>query len=424
MKILLISQFYSPEPRKLFAELAITLQSFGHEVTVLTGFPNWPGGKIYKGYRIRLWQKEVIDGVRVLRVPMFPDHSRSGVRRVLNHLSFAFSAAFLTPFLSRRPDVIHSIQAIPAGLPAVFLGTIWRVPITVEVQDLWPETLEATGFVANQTLLRAALRVVDWIHRRHAKVRVISEGFFKNLRKRGIPAEKLEVISNWVDVDFYGGASSQPAEEAKATPGAKPRRLNIVFAGALGASQGLDTVIEAAELLRDENKVEFTIAGDGTDRAWLEREVVDRKLDNVRFTGWLPVDAMPRLLGAADVLLVQLQDNPLSRITIPHKIFTCLAAGRPVLAAIAGDTAAIVERAGAGITCQPGDAASLADAARRFAAMEPAEREAFGSRGRAAACTHYARVPCVRQIESMLLDACHASPRALKSERLPVQNFD
>lgn len=395
MRILLISQWYSPEPRKLISELALSLQSMGHSVTVVTGFPNWPSGKLYPGYKIKLWQKEVIDGIPVVRVPLYPDHSRRLLPRFLNLFSFAASAAMLSLFLVKRPDVIHAIQPIPAGLSAVMLGWLWDVPVTMEVQDLWPETLQATGFVSNQKILGVVRRINTWVLNRSARVRVISNGFRDALIRSGICRDRIDVISNWAD--------SQPREPVNQSSTASClARLTVLYAGSIGPAQDLDTVVEAARLLQDSGDIEFMIAGEGIDRERLQGKTRELGLTNISFLGWLPEAKIQPLLASADVLLLHLRDDPLFRITIPHKVYVYLATGRPVLAAVSGESADVVRDANAGLTCPPGDPIQLAETVRCFAAMGASEREGYGQRGREAACGQYSRSQLTREFEHVL----------------------
>jgi glycosyltransferase involved in cell wall biosynthesis/ribosomal protein S18 acetylase RimI-like enzyme len=366
----------------------------GHSVTVITGFPNWPTGKLYEGYKPRLYFREVIEGINVLRVPLFPDHSRSSFRRSLNFLSFAASVTLLGPFLARRPDVIHAIQPIPAGLSAVLLGAYWRVPVTVEVQDLWPETLQATGFVRNRGVLNVVRRLNTWILKRSARVRVISNGFRDALKGQGISTDKIHVISNWVDPSVF--------EPADVSGSGDPRSLSVFYAGSIGPAQDLQTLIEAVSLLKDKPEITFTIAGEGIDRERLEKMARERDLKNIHFLGWVAEGQIQPLLASADVLLIHLRDDPLFRITIPHKVFVYLAIGRPILAAAAGETADVVRNAGAGLTCPPGDPVHLANTVRSFAEMERSQREEYGRRGRRAACVQYSRSHLTSELERVL----------------------
>ena len=399
MRILLLTQWYPPEPQEFLAEMAQSLKALGHEVTILTGFPNWPSGEVYPGYRIKPWQRETMDGIQIVRVALYPDHSRSGFRRAVNYISFALSATILGPWLVQKPDVIHVIPPLTVGVPAWLLSRLWRVPFTHEIQDIWPETLAATRMLNNQRALVYIGKFAKWIYRRASAIRVISPGFKANLIQKGVPAEKIHVISNWVDTDFY--RPLDPDSELPVKLGLAGR-FNFMYAGTMGPAQGLETVLEAAKLLDDLPQVQFVLLGDGVDRPRLQEIAHSYDLHNISFLGRYPSEAMPGMYALADVLLVHLRDDPLFRITIPHKIFTCLASGKPVLAAVEGDAAAVVESGHAGLTCPSGDPKALADVVRQFYEMSPDERNALGQNGRRAVCEAYGRSHLVGQIAAML----------------------
>ena len=400
MRILILTQWYPPEPQVLMSELPQTLQSFGHDVTVLTGFPNWPSGKLYPGYRLKHWQKEVLDGVSLIRVPLYPDHSRSALKRILNFVSFAVSAALLGPLLAKRTDVIHVVHPpVTVALPAWLISRLWGIPFTYEIQDMWPETLRATGMMNSERALALVDRFAKWVYKRAAAIRVISPGFRDDLLRKGVAPEKVRVISNWVDTGFYKPV--EPDLELARELGLAGR-FNIVYAGAIGLAQGLDTVLDAASLLQDLPGLQFVLIGDGVEAPRLKKITQARQLQNVRFLGRYPVDAMPGFYALADVLLIHLRDDPLFRITIPHKTITCLASGKPMLAAVEGDAAEMVRSAGAGLTCPPSDPKALADAARQFFTMASAERDEMGQNGRRIACELYGREYLVGQIGQML----------------------
>ncbi|MCE5199482.1 glycosyltransferase family 4 protein, partial [bacterium] len=203
MRILMLSQYYPPEPMRLLSDMAQSLQSLGHEVTVLTGFPNWPTGEVYPGYRTSLRKKEMMDGVPVVRIPLYPDHSKSARKRAMNFVSFPISACTFGPLFVKRPDIIHAIQPPTTCFAAWYLSKLWNVPFTYEVQDMWPETLSATGMVGSQRVLETVGRFCKWAYNKAAAVRVISPGFRENLLGKGVRSDKIHVIQNWVDTDLY-----------------------------------------------------------------------------------------------------------------------------------------------------------------------------------------------------------------------------
>lgn len=400
MRISILTQWYPPEPVYLMHELAQDIQALGHDVEVITGFPNYPSGELSSNYRLRPWMREEIDGIKVLRTWLYPDHSRSAIKRVANYLSFALSAMLAGPFLGQRPDVLFVYHPpLTVGLPGWLLSRFWRVPFVYQIQDMWPETLQATGMLNNKRILRAIARFARFIYRRADAICVISPGFKANLVEKGVPAHKIHVISNWVDQNTFFPATGDHDLAEKLELGDK---FNVMFAGNIGEAQGLDTVLEAAERLRSLEEVQFVLVGDGIALPSLQGEAERRGLVNVRFLGRYPPTVMSRLYALADVLLVHLKNDPLFRITIPHKVFSYMASGKPILAAVDGDAADVVTEAGAGLACAPEDAAAMAQMIRRFYKMSATDRQKLGTRGLQAVEDNYSRTIVVNQLESLM----------------------
>ena len=371
------------------------------------GFPNFPSGKLYPGYRVRLLQKETIAGIPVVRVPLYPEHSRSGFKRAINYLSFAFAAAVLGGGAISKPDVLFVYHPpLTVGIPAYILSRLWRIPFVYQVQDMWPETLSATGMLNNAIVLRMIGWFAKWTYTKAAAICVISPGFRANLIGKGVPADKVHFISNWVDPEAYYVAASDPDLGEKF---ALSNRFNVMFAGILGAAQGLEVVLEAAKLLRDLKNFQFVLIGDGIALEGLKKTASDQNLSNVLFLGRHPQERMPSLYAFADALLVHLKNDPLFSITIPHKILTYLASGKPILAAVAGDAASVVTQADAGIACPPSDPKALADAARKLYCAGREELQRMGLNGRRAAQDLYSRDRLVGKIEGVLMQVTKPS---------------
>ncbi|WP_136514308.1 glycosyltransferase family 4 protein [Geomonas edaphica] len=377
MRILILSQWFDPEPTFKGMVFARELVRLGHDVEVLTGFPNYPGGKLYPGYRVRLLQRETVDGVSIIRVPLYPSHDGSAVRRIMNYLSFALSAAILGPFLVRRADVAY-VYHPPAtvALPAMALRLFRRIPFLYDVQDLWPDTLSATGMVNSRRILTCVDLFCRLTYRMASKVVVLSPGFRRMLLERGVPTGKLAMIYNWCDEAQI--VSTAAGDEAPELNG----RFNVIFAGTMGKAQALDAVLEAAQLLKQRQpKVQFVLVGGGIQVEHLEREKKRMGLGNVLFLPRRPVSEIGSLLSRADALLVHLKDDPLFAITLPSKTQAYLAIGRPIIMAVRGDAADLVERAGAGIPCLPGNAQSIAEAVEKLVAMDKEQLDQMGRNG-------------------------------------------
>ncbi len=402
MKVAILTQYYPPEPIPKPHDMARGLAERGHDVVVITAFPHYPGGRLYPGTRLRLWQWETRDGIRILRLPLYPDHSRSALRRVINYGSFAASAAVLGSLLSGPLDAMCAEQPpLSVGLAAWVLGRLRRVPFVYSVNDLWPESVEATGMVNRRWALQWMSRLERFVYRRSAAVVVISPGIRENLIGKGVPPEKVHVIPHWADESLYHPVARDPG---LARDLGMAGRFNVVFAGQLGLAQGLGVVLDAAEELSELPGIQFVLAGDGTDAARLRQVAADRRLGNVRFLGWQPAERMPTIFAVSDVLLVHLLDEPLFRITIPSKTIAYMACGRPVLMAVEGDAADLIRTTGAGVTCRAGDGKELAGAVRRLHAMSPEARERMGRAGREAFLSSYSRGILLDRYEKLLVE--------------------
>ncbi|MCP4168947.1 MAG: glycosyltransferase family 4 protein [Chloroflexi bacterium] len=402
MRILVLSQWYRPEPEAKIHLLARDLVSRGHQVTTITGFPNYPTGELYPGYRVRWRQWEEMDGVRVLRLPLYPDHSRSGIKRMLNYFTFAASASVLGSILSGPADVMWVYHPpLTTGIPAWWIGLARRIPFVYEVQDMWPETLSATGMMPSSRIATMLGWLAKFIYHQAAAVTVISPGFKRNLIEKGVPAERIHVIPNWADEDIY--RPLPPDSELGAVYGLNGR-FNVMFAGNMGAAQGLDSVWAAAERLRDLPKMQFILIGGGVDVQRLRTAAESRRLENVRFIEHQPIEMMPRFFALADVLLVHLKRDPLFEITIPSKTIAYLACGRPILCAVAGDAADVTRGAGSGVVCPPENPESLVQAIRELYTMSPEHRSQLGQAGRQAYLSSYTRAVLVDCYETLLKD--------------------
>lgn len=403
MRILLLTQWYPPEPMKLLSEMAESLQQLGHDVEVLTGFPNYPRGSFYDGYRIRFRQREVIGGVPVVRVPLYPDHSRSAMKRIANYLSFALSAATIGMWSTRRPDVIIAYGSpYTIAIAAAVHGAVRRVPFVFDVVDLWPESIGASGMMRAGVATSFAGAFARWVYRRATKIVAVSPGFLRRIVDAGVPAAKVAVVTTWADTDYF---SPRAADAATLDRFQLRGKFNVLFAGAIGPAQGLETIVDAAAALQSSPAIQITIAGGGIALDAARQRADDMRLTNIRFVGQLPSSDMPPLFAAVDVLLVHLRPDPLYDITIPHKIFAYMASGKAVLAAVAGDAAEIVASASAGVTCASGDAAAMASTICKMASMPRAELDAMGANARKAAETLYSRPHLIRMLSDVLESA-------------------
>ncbi|MEI6813805.1 MAG: glycosyltransferase family 4 protein [bacterium] len=385
MRILLLTQWFDPEPSFKGLAFARELRALGHDVEVLTAFPNYPGGVIYPGYTLRWRQEERLEGFRIRRVWVYPSHDRNPIRRIISYGSFALTALLGGLRGMQRPDVIYAYHPpMTIGIPAVALGWWWGVPFVLDVQDLWPDTVATSGMMSSRPVLAVLSAFCNFVYRRAAHIAVLSQGFRRTLIGRGVPEHKVSVIRNWAD---EGRLAFAPPDPAFKTTLGFDGRLVVLFAGTMGAGQALDVILDAARLARSRVPAAlFVFVGDGTARAELEREAAT--LDNVRFLPRQPLDAMGPILAMSDLLLVSLRDDALFRITIPSKTQAYLASGRPILMCVAGEAAEIVDEARAGMVVPPGSADAIVHALERFSALSEGERAELGANGKHYYDTH------------------------------------
>ena len=400
MRILTLSQWYVPEPDFKIHALGQDLAARGHHVTALTGFPNYPQGRVYPGYRQRLRQWEERNGVHVLRVPLYPDHSRSSAKRIINYASFALSAATVGAASCGQADVMWVYHPpLTVGIPAWWIGWLRQIPYIYEVQDMWPETLAATGMALPGQAEKLLAHLARFVYRNAAAITVISPGFKRNLIGKGVPAEKIHVFPNWADESIYRPVPrNQQLGEEYGLAG----RFNIVFGGNMGAAQVLENVLHAAGILKDVPDLQFVFIGDGIDAERLQQRARELRLKNVCFVERQPAAKMADFFAWGDGLLVHLKDDPLFEITIPSKTIAYLACGRPIICAVRGDAADTVQSAHAGLVCTPEDAQALADAVHTLYNMPPDRREAMGNSGRATFLAQYTRSSLVARYEELL----------------------
>jgi colanic acid biosynthesis glycosyl transferase WcaI len=374
LRIAYLTQWFEPEPN-IVKGLAFVraLQADGHEVTVITGFPNYPEGKIYPGYRLRLLQRETIDGVRILRLPLYPSHDRSSLRRSLNFLSF-FVSCFVYLMIHRsRYDLAYVYHPpITVGLAAALAGLFRRLPFVLDVQDLWPDTIAATGMPGAARFVAPLGACCGFVYRRACAIITQSRGIRQALIDRGVPQAKVSYIPNWAAAEF----EELPFRRSAAEP------FTLVYGGNLGRAQRLDHVLKAAAILsRQSPDIRIDLFGSGVEEAALRQEAKSLGLQNVRFNGRVTQPEIIRVFAAADALLLHLGDDPLFAITIPSKTQFYLAMGRPIVAAVNGEAAEVLRESGAALVVPPGDPVELAGAIRQLADLAPDLREAMGTNG-------------------------------------------
>ncbi|MGE0315548.1 MAG: glycosyltransferase family 4 protein [Lautropia sp.] len=385
MRVLLLSQWFDPEPTVKGLNFARGLVEQGFEVDVVTGFPNYPGGEVYPGYRIRLYQIEREHRLRVIRLPLYPSHNRSKIGRVFNYSSFMLAAMLFLLCSRRKHDVAYVYHPpLTVGMIAFMLRTLRGVPYVYDVQDLWPHTLKATGMVSNASILTAVEWVVRKVYARASVITVLSHGFKREIAKSGVPEGKILVIHNWADEERLGKTPGLPQDDDL-----QGHYFNLLFAGTMGAAQNTEIIIEAVAIATSNcRRLRLVLMGGGIEREMLQRKSIAMGLANVVFLPALEMDRIGPIHRWADALILHLRDDPLFKITIPSKLQTYLYFGRPIIIAVNGDAADIVREAQCGIVCHPGSAQEIAEAIERLYALGAEQLACMGARAR----RHYERV--------------------------------
>ncbi len=404
MKLLILSQYFWPESFRI-NDVAEGLAQRGHAVTVYTGMPNYPAGRFFEGYGFFGPLRESYRGTEVRRVPLVARGSGNRLRLALNYLSHAFFATVLAPWLARgRFDAILVFEPSPVtiGIPGRVLRALKRAPLVFWFQDLWPESLSATGAVKSSTLLGLVDYLVKWIYRGCDLVLVQSEAFIPCVEAHGVPRERICYLPNSAE-NFYRKLAPRPEDpEAGELPGG----FRVMYAGNIGAAQDFATILSAAELLRDEKNIQWIVLGEGRMRAWVQEQVRERGLaSSVHLLGQRPPERMARYFAHADVLLATLRREPIFAYTIPSKIQSYIACGRPVIAALEGEGGRIIREAGAGWAVPPEDPKALADAVIAASRLARPELDAMGNRGEAWFRQHFERYKLLVRLEDLLTQA-------------------
>jgi len=410
VRVLVLTQYYDPEPIPKPGDLARELKRRGHDVTVVTGFPNYPEGQLYPGFALRVLQRETRDGVNVLRGVVYPYHGPVSWRRVANYVSFVLSATVAAmragPF-----DVIYVWHPpLTIGIAAWLISRWHHAPFLYDVQDVWPESVAASGMSLPPAILRWMSLLERFVYAQAAHVLVKTDGARLNLMGKGVRDGMVSVLSQWVDA----AALQEPSPEARSHARREfgwGTKFIVLFAGNFGLVQGLDSVLEAAGRLSSGDQIRFVLIGDGVEKQRLvERARAAGLQDRLQFLDRVPADRIPPILAAADALLVTLKPSILADLVIPLKIFSSLAAGRPLVVAAGGESERLVREIKAGVVAAPGDAVALADAVRRLKALPEDARASMGASGRAYARDHLTRERVIATYEDILARLAREGP--------------
>ena len=396
MKILYVSQYFPPEmgaPAARASELARYWVKDGHEVTVLTGFPNHPTGVVSAEYRRRfrrLVMRENLRGVDVVRTWLFPFPNRKAYERMLNYSSFCASASTTGMFVSRPDVLIATSPQLLVGLCGWWLARIKRVPFVFEVRDLWPESLTAVGMGTSDSILNRSLgSVAGFLYKRSEHIVVVTPAFQEYLiRNWGVPPEKISVVENGVESDQFNPRANNA--DLRRELGAEGKFV-VGYLGTMGMAHGLESVVQAAtELQRTAPNVLFLMVGEGSDKERVIKLARSQGLTNMRFVGQQPREKVPEFISISDACLVLLKKAELFKTVIPTKMLEFMSCARPVILGVDGQARKIMDQAGAGVYVEPENAAALVHVITQLAA-NPLVRETLGRNGRRYIVEHFSR---------------------------------
>jgi len=402
LRLLVISQYFWPENFRI-NDLVTELVRRGHEVTVLTGKPNYPDGKIFSEFSEHPEKFSSYQGARILRVPIWPRGS-GRLSLFLNYLSYAISATLfgISHFRNTQFDAIFVFEPSPVtvGLPAIALRRVKGWPVTLWVLDQWPETLSAVGGVKSKIVLDWVGRLVTYIYNRCDLVLAQSKSLIPLIGKYCSDHEKIKYFPSWAEPD-YGTNTSEIAPEIPIRNGC----FNIMFAGNIGESQDFPAILDAAEQLKTNGNIRWLIVGDGRMAGWVKDEVIRRGLQkSFIMLGRHPVGRMPSFYLHADAMLVTLKPDPVFSLTLPGKIQSYLAAGIPILGMLDGEGANVINDAQAGLSCRAGDSKALADAILRLSLLTATKRNVMGKRSRTYSQCEFDRGMLISKLETWLMD--------------------
>lgn len=400
MRLLVVTQYFWPENFRI-NDLVGELVRRGHQVTVLTGLPNYPDGQVFSSYRADPKKFMEYKGAEIVRVPLIP-RGNGGLRLMLNYLSFTLTATFfgLWKLRGRQFDAIFTCQLSPVtvGLPAAALRKSKNCPMAMWILDLWPDSLQAVGVVKSPSILRQVENLTGFIYKNCDLILAQSKSFIPKIRKIAKEKTRIEYFPSWAE-EIYDQEKYNPAPEVES----RTDFFNVMFAGNIGDAQDFPAILNAAEILKPNKAIRWLIVGDGRTSTWVKQEIHRRNLqDCVQMLGRHPVERMPSFFRHSDALLVSLKDEPIFSMTIPGKIQSYLASGIPIIAMLNGEGADVIRNSRSGLTCNAGDSNGLANAITIMSNMSQEELASMGGNGLSASKNEFDRQKLMDKLEGWL----------------------
>lgn len=399
MKILIVTQYFYPENFKS-NDLAFELKKRGHDVTVLTGLPNYPEGEIFEGYGIFKNRKQVINGVKIIRSLLLPRGKGGGLRLFINYYSFAFFASVKAFFLrlNNRFDavIVHEPSPITQYYPALLINKIWETPVYFWVMDLWPESLSIAGGVKNKFVLNYYTNVIKKFYKNAEKILITSKGFRGAINEKGNFDDKIVYFPNWAEDAISEGNKNFPIPEL-------PKGFKVMFAGNIGEAQDLDSIMKAALELKDEKHIQFILVGDGRKMPFVKDFVDQNNLnDTISIMGRFPVEAMSSFFDKADVMLVTLKDDPIFNLTVPAKLQAYMSASKPIVAMLNGEGSENIIDAECGFTVSAGNYVGLSETILKASLLSADDLRILGENSRSYYERYFKMSACISNLENII----------------------
>ncbi|MCK8827691.1 glycosyltransferase family 4 protein [Natroniella acetigena] len=401
MRILYISQHFPPETGAAQGrayEMAKNLVKLGDEVTVVTGFPNYPEGEIHDQYKGKFFQRETIDGINIIRTFLVPDTKSGTLVRLLNYITF-FISSIIGGIFAKKVDVVYATSPqLLVGLSGYILSILKRAKFVLEIRDLWVDFAIHLNQITNKFMIKAARFLENFLYNRAKKIIVVTNGFKKHLVSAGINSKKIEVVTNGMDENLFKPGDKDNWVRDKYN---LKDKFVVMYAGNIGTAQGLEVVINAAKRTRENSDIIYTIIGAGVEEEKLKSLAQEYELDNVKFIGSQPKEKIVDFLSAADTLLISLCDLPLFDITIPSKVFDYMAMGKSILIGVKGEARKIIEKAEAGVYFQPENDEELTEGL--FKLYEDEElRAKMGDNAREYAVNNFSRFKLAEKLNKVI----------------------
>ncbi len=402
MKILFLTQYCPPEvgaPQNRIFEFAKQLKSFGHEVTILTAMPNYPKGEIFEDYKGKKVVIEELEGIHIVRTRIYATKDKAFVKRLRNYLSFTFSSLFIGPkYIDDQDVVITESPPLFLGWSGYRIAKKKKAKFIFNVSDLWPESAIKLGVLNSKLFIKMSTWLEEFCYRKADAITCQTQGIVDNIVKRGFNNEKVHLITNGVDTEFF---KIENRDEEFRKENEIDGKFAICYAGILGLAQGLEVVLEAAEILKDEKEIQFLLIGDGAEKEKLIAIKNEKRLDNVTFLPVQPKSNMPKIISSMDATIIPLKKLDIFRGALPSKMFEALSSELPIILAVEGEAEKLINDAGAGIVVEPENSEKIAEAVLMLYNNKEL-REKMGKSGRSYVVKNYSRDMVAKKLEHVL----------------------